>query len=172
MLAAAVALAHQQGGGDGLDGDVGGAVAGVRAGAVRGGLTAEGHAEIDVRAGAGFDDAVVRGKPGQLAGAAERGDDAVYEAWIPRGERLVAERPAQAGRAALGLEQHVGRIDQGGGRVTVRGDGRVEHDAACAPVPQPPGGQGAAGVAAWRLDPDHLGSVVREQQARHVQSGC
>ena len=64
VLAAAVALAHQQGGGDGLDGDVGGAVAGVRAGAVRGGLTAEGHAEIDVRAGAGFDDAVVRGKPG------------------------------------------------------------------------------------------------------------
>ncbi len=135
VLAAAVALAHQQGGGDGLDGDVGGAVAGVRAGAVGGGLAGEGHAEIDVRAGAGFDDAVVRGKPGQLAGAAERGDGAVHEARIPRGERLVAERPAQAGRPALGLEQHVRRVDQGAGRVAVRGQGWVEHDAARTPVP-------------------------------------
>ena len=160
VLAAAVALAHEQGGGDGLDGDVGGAVAGVRAGAVRGRLTVEGHAEIDVRARARFDHAVVRGKPGQLAGAAERRHGAVHQARIPRGEGRVAERPAQSRRPALRLEQHVRRIDQGAGRVAVRGSGRVEHDAARAPVPQPPGGQAAAGIAARRLDPDHLRSVV------------
>ena len=171
MLAAPVALAHQQGGGDGLDGDVGGAVAGVRAGAVGGRLAAERHAEIDVRARARLDHAVVGRQPGQLAGAAERRHGAVHEARIPRGELVVAERPAQPRRPALRLEQHVRRVDQGGGGIAIRGDGWVEHDAARPPVPQPPGGQAAAGVAARRLDPDHLGSVVREQQARHIQSG-
>jgi hypothetical protein len=93
----------------------------------------------------------------------------VHETGIPPGERLVAKRPAQARRPALGLEQYVGRIDQRLGGRAVRGHGRVEHDAARAPVPQPPGRDVTADIPARRFDPDHLGSVIRQQQAGDIQ---
>ena len=172
VLSAPVAGAHQQRRGDGLHDDVGRRVAGVGAGAVRGRLPAEGHAEIDVRARARFDHAVVRRKPGQLPGGPNAVTVQCTRPGCRAGELAVVERPAQAGRAALGFEQHVGPLNQRVSRGAVGGHGRVEHDAARTPVPQPPGGQAAAGVASWRLDPNHLGSVVREQHARHVQSGC
>jgi hypothetical protein len=95
--------------------------------------------------------------------ASKTRDRGVDQPRVRRGERVVAQAQTLGDARPERLEKHVAGIRQLLGPGATRLRAQVEDDALLAALPDAPGWLAAQQRAAGRLDPDHLGAVVRQQ---------
>ena len=168
VLALAGKAAHPQRGDDALHRDVGGAPACVGAHAEERTLQPRPARQRLVAATLGLDHAIVGGVALVRPLRAEGGDRAVDEVGVDLREVAVAEAQAVHDARDGVLDDHVGAPGEPARRLAALVRLQVEDDALLSPVPHAPGGHGAEGVAAGRLDLDDLGAVVGQDHGRHA----
>ena len=128
---------------------------------------------IEHPAGFGGNDTLVALYPAERAFLPKARDGAIDQPGMMLRQRVVIQPPAGHVAGAVGLHENVGLAGQSDGLLAPFLGFEVEHNAFLAAVPRNPGGLKPEGIPAGRLDLDHLGAVVGQNQgaegARHTQ---